>query len=532
MRVGKHSVPAAQLYMVLLAAFFFAALMLYFQSATPYLPGFDSYYHAKMAYLVPELGFTSSFPWMYWTPFREGFVNHYYGFHLLASPFMRIGAWLYSDLLVTAKAFDALMAACLGALLFLVFHKLRIRWPLAWVLLMVWAPWHFWLRMAYIRAPLPNLCLLLAGTLALLHRKKWAVFIVAFCAAHLYSGGLFFIIIPFAFVLGHVLCNSLDRLLASFIAYAMAGFALAFVTSPYFPANLSFLYEEAGAMVLGTAKHTGSEWEPYDTFFFMRCALPFIVLWCIAIARRLNLGKPASGDTIALAIVQSAFLLLTFKSRHFIEYWPPFFLLHIATLARPVIEELIEIPQLASRAIRIGLVLLGIVLLAIGALPALSDTHTEMADHAYDFSEIRKASQWLEANSEKGALVFNDDWDIFPHLFFCNHHNHYMWGLDPIYTKEHFPAHWRAFELLAAGEVPTDESLVEGQAAERVELSDISTRFKAAYVVVTDYHTDFYRRLSEDKEGFILCYPPQVKADEVPAVAVFESRGQSPRPSP
>ena len=53
--------------------------------------GHDSFYHIKMAALLPEHGLVKTFPWLkftYFTDEGDAFVSHHYGFHAMLVPFV------------------------------------------------------------------------------------------------------------------------------------------------------------------------------------------------------------------------------------------------------------------------------------------------------------------------------------------------------------------------------------------------------------------------------------------------------------
>ena len=47
---------------------------------------------------------------------------------------------------------------------------------------------------------------------------------------------------------------------------------------------------------------------------------------------------------------------------------------------------------------------------------------------------MKKAAEWLAANTEEKSIIFNLDWSDFPPLFFYNNINYYCFGLDPTFT--------------------------------------------------------------------------------------------------
>src|SRR5574341_220729 len=57
------------------------------------VPGNDSFYHIKMASMMPQAATLREFPWLrfcYFTDRGDSFVSHHYGFHLLLAPFVQL----------------------------------------------------------------------------------------------------------------------------------------------------------------------------------------------------------------------------------------------------------------------------------------------------------------------------------------------------------------------------------------------------------------------------------------------------------
>ena len=69
------------------------AAMTYVQWSTYEPAGRDSFYHIKMAALLPEHGLVKTFPWLeftYFTDEGDAFVSHHYGFHAMLVPFVKL----------------------------------------------------------------------------------------------------------------------------------------------------------------------------------------------------------------------------------------------------------------------------------------------------------------------------------------------------------------------------------------------------------------------------------------------------------
>jgi hypothetical protein len=90
----------------------------------------------------------------------------------------------------------------------------------------------------------------------------------------------------------------------------------------------------------------------------------------------------------------------------------------------------------------------------------------------------RGAGEWLAANTEAGARVFNTDWDDFPMLFYYSPQNTYVAGLDPTYLHDKDAELWGIYANITLGR--------ERQAAPLIR-----QRFGAEYVFTDNQHSDF-----------------------------------------
>ena len=56
------------------------------QFQTPWIPGYDGYYHIKFAQLLPSIGFSGEFPWAEQSLWARSFADKEFLFHVLVSP--------------------------------------------------------------------------------------------------------------------------------------------------------------------------------------------------------------------------------------------------------------------------------------------------------------------------------------------------------------------------------------------------------------------------------------------------------------
>lgn len=502
------------------AALFGAVVMIYLLSATRWLADNDSFYHVKMARLVPELGFVDCFPWLHWTIFRDRFVSHHHGFHVFLSPFTVLSEALTGNLVLGGKLAAVVAMMLTGVLLVIVLRRLGVRHAPLWLLAFACMPWHFWLRMTYIRAPILALPLLLAGLALILANRPIWVGLTAFVPMQIYNGALVLLLLPAAFFAAALVRRESVRPALASAGAITAGLAAGFVLSPYFPANFRFLWTQLFETGLGAPREAGIEWRPFAPLFLLQQSAPLLVLWSGCVLVRIRSGVRLSRPSLALLFLNLLFFALVLKSRRFIEYWPVFALLNAADLA--------AVDVAPGPRPRPWLVALGIVLVGCVALVNLRFARARIGP-SYDPGKLRGAMEFLAQTSPAGSIVFTDDWDIFPYCFFWNHHNRYIVGLDPVFTMQPYPELWERYRLITRGQSPAE--LAGGG---RTTIDDIAGVFEANYVLVAADHPELFRQLRAAPDRFRMVYPPPSAADlrKQPAFAVFatvDSTAPSPR---
>ncbi len=498
---------------------FGGALMAVLQCASTTLAGNDSYYHVKMALLLPEIGLPHQFPWLHWTIFRDRLVSHHVGFQMLLYPFVAGAQRLGFEPAIGAKvavcAFFAVAVSLYAALLYIRRRPMR----LLWLVLLTAAPWHFWLRASYVRAPVVALSLLLIGLWIVLRGRVWMMALLGFVFVHIYGGAMVFPLIAGGYLLAAWITGHERRRAVWMTIAAVGGLVAGLVLNPYFPENLRFFYTQIFRTGLAAPSEVGSEWKPYDTWFYFKTHLVLLIVLAVALIRRLHSGRPLDVRGLGILVAAGLFAALTLKARRFVEYEPVLMLLAAAELwPRAEADADAAAPQPSRPWMR------GAVWLLVASFGVLNLRITRTRIHAgHDVPAYRAAMTWLAAHSPAGSIVFTDDWDNFPVCFYFDHHNRYIVGLDPVFTKQRWPVLWERYKRITQARVPSTlpDSMASGDDA-RVTLDDIATRFEARYVLVAADHPPLYRKLREASDRFRLAYPPQVAGKGQPAVAIFE----------
>jgi len=403
----------------------------------------------------------------------------------------------------------------------LVFARTPWRW--LWLAPFVLLPFQFFTRHAFIRAITPSLVLMLLILLLMFRRRYvWTAFAVA-VYVHLYMGGVIFgPLIVGLYVAAMLMAPPKDgRNPWRLAVWAVAGWTIGIATHPYRDGMWEFLRMQVFGTGLSPDIEVGKEWKPYnDLWWFAQMSGVSLGVWAAAVLARLRLGKPANSEELALVLMNFAFLVLTLKSRRFIEYWPMFCLLSAAYLAVPVIGQLAEgLQRRAGSRVSDWFAKLGPIVVVVGVIGVVvfSPIWREIRRTSrceYDLPAIRAAMDFLQEHSQPGEVVFTDDWDIFPVYFYYNSHNHYVVGLDPKFTHARSPDLWERYVKITRGQIPSDVQLDTRDAQGRplmeklhVTLEDIREHFGAKYAVTDRDHKPLAEKLEAAQDFAELVYP-------------------------
>src|SRR5690606_29500986 len=129
------------------------------------------------------------------------------------------------------------------------------------------------------------------------------------------------------------------RLCWSAVAYPAVGIALGLIINPYFPENVVFIAGHLLPKVGESVVPVGNEWSPYETWTLVEnsgIALAAVLLGALALGWREERIDLASLTALGLVGV---FGLMVFKSRRFVEYFPPFALIFLAFASAPLLRQ-------------------------------------------------------------------------------------------------------------------------------------------------------------------------------------------------
>jgi hypothetical protein len=440
-----------------------ALVLAWLHSATDSLYGYDGYFHIRYAEVLRSEGVSRSFPWWQETFLRDRFADKEFLFHVLLIPFT------FGDLMAGGKLAAILFGAAAAGAFYLVARALRVPWPLAWALGLVASSTAFLYRLGFTRPLVAAVTLALAGTAAiLLRRKRWA-FALAALYPHLHIS---YHLLPCVALLHDLHARPEEGGRRSFrlAGWTAAGAAAGTILTPYFPNNLTLWWVQnirvlalawTGPSDLGM----GLEIRPGLSSQLLGYNLGVFLALGAAIYLMARTRGRISSDALTLLVISAGFLALAMMSRRFIEFWAPFTLLLAGVAVRDYLhgrraetgsppEGSPSRPPGAGRR-RPGM--RWVVAGAAGILVAGLSIHNARSARRIIKNDggatYAGASEWMRANVRPGEKIFQLDWDDFPQLFFFNPQFRYLVGLDPAFMYVTDPDHWRLWQEITHAEV-------------------------------------------------------------------------------
>ncbi len=442
----------------------YIGLLAYFGGISFLADGFsgnDSYFHIKYARLLWQDGRLWDFPWLQGTLFRNGWIDHQFLYHIFLIPFTWLG-----DLVIAAKAAASFWAATALFAAYLLIRSFgnsdaswrRFAW--IWAIILVASSPTMLDRLSTTRVQSVSLLFIIFAVILIeKERPRWLL-PLGFLYSWLYNGSVILLPLSALYVLTFWIMTR--RLVWSPCLYASIGTVLGFVLNPYFPDNLLFLWNHFQEYLSHpTPVPVSAEWVDYPSWILFdscRGAWTFLLAGILALSFQ---GRVLSRRSLTFFSINLLFLVMFFRARRFVEYWPVFAILFSASAiqeSRMSLLALVEssFPRIARenwRIFRMGSLSGLIVVLSIAAVISAKGVMDSIrkSDPLDRFAE---ATSWLKANTPKDAIVFNAQWDIFPDLFFHDHHNRWIAGLNEAFIYYLEPRLWHLYRGIATGILP------------------------------------------------------------------------------
>jgi len=501
----KKLIDANQ-FILYLVIFFIAFFVLLWIQTSPNLADPDSFYHLKMSKLIAESGPIMDFPWLQQTVLKDNYTDHHFLYHVAAIPFIKI----LGDF-VGFKLFTALLSSFFILLVYWFFKKYKIKYAEFFALVLLFSG-SLMFRLSLAKASAFSLILLFFGIYLIFKRKNWTLLALSFIYVWSYDGFPLILLMVLVFIIADSLYNSfLDiplwlklkkiiwprKFLSSVwlfiknifnvpniktIAAVLGGIFLGIIINPYFPKNLIFYWQhiiEIGLVNYQKVLNVGGEWYPYDFYKLLTDTGAAVIVGVMAIFFFFIFIKKQSKESIFFFLTTLIFFGLTLQHQRHVEYFVPhlvfmsaFSLSYLFTKLklREFIFKIKKDTKFLAWNIQllIGVILILIIFIMINA----AYTTKQSFSTGISFSKYEGVSQYLLANSQPGEVIMHTDWDEFPSLFYHNHQNYYIIGLDPTFMYNYDQ---QMYDLYA--------KITTGQKTDNL-YDDIKDKFKASYFMI------------------------------------------------
>ena len=457
------------------------------QFSTPNIADPDSFYHLAHAKIYAERGiFYAEFPWAQFSVIKDLKADLWYGFHLFLIPFTYIG-----DGILGIKIAGAVITFLTLAGFYWVLARLKIKWPLVWVLIFVVAAPDVMYRLTMTRPHNLTLALaLIVFALVLTGGKRSAFLILGFFSSFLHIA-LGWLPIFVAALSNLILKTRREPVRWANLIYLAAGSAIGILARPHPLGALKLAYIQVVQIIFIKLQNIpltfGRELKPPTWDMFLRNT-PLIIL---ILATALVLYKMSAAKNnqeakeqknifwAALAISGIFFLVTTLVARRSYDIFIGLGLVAAAAALTLYLKN--------SAAARENSAL-SVLIIVIGLLSFNSVTlFKKYNDGAWIPTHLKESSLWLKENSKPGEIVFHTNWDQFGALFFWNQNNYYINGMDPVFQYAYNePLYWKNHFMFTTDSAYSQTCGKIRCTAEEVESTAkvLANDFKASYVVL------------------------------------------------
>ncbi len=496
----------------------------------PGILGPDSFYHTKMALMIKDQGLIHDFPWTQFTTYNDLFVDHHFGYHFLLIPFLKLPTPKNLDTfsaeidpLIKAKLATAFFAALVFLIIYWFCRYLRIKKPIPWTLTgFLVSP--FLLRLSLIRAPAISLLILILGFYFILRKKYLGLFILSFFYVWIYGTWPLMLITVFIYCLANAVKNlnqfptSISKFLFSIknliyyffsknnlklLSICILGLGAGLIINPYFPKTIPFYWFQTVKIAFLNYQNkvgVGAEWYPFGPETFFLSTLPILLPWIISFAWFIFSRKQQKTSSWFFAFLSSFFLLYTLKARRNIEYFVPSAIFFSGIIFSQIAEKInwLNIKNRFKRYFQgpenifyfittIFLIILICFFLGFYLNSSIKKLHNSYVQ-SRPLDYLQKASYWLKNNTQKGEIVFQSKWSIFPELFYFNTQNYYINGLDQTFMYEKNKNLYQTWLDLVSHKVSPDQTA-----------QILKEKFQASYVLVDKGSEKFGKLLKKSK---------------------------------
>lgn len=505
---------------------------------------FDGYYHIRWSQLlwqgIRQGHFPPAFTWLPMTTLdRQGYVDHHLLFHILQIPF----TW-FGDLRLGAKIAAVTFASLALFSCYWLVIRYRLSYSLVWLLALLACSAPFLYRLNMAKAPPLAIIFMVVGIYLMFEKKYIWLAPLAFLFVWTYS--LFVTLCAAALIWACVIGWSERRFEWRPLVWTIVGTLAGFIINPYFPKNLRLFFEHVWMKVTVTDFSTsvGQEWYPYDSWYFLgSCFVAFAAMLVGFVAFDWSDRKRAERPLFFL-VFSTILMIASFRSRRFVEYWPPFAVLFAAFSLQAIFDSvrgavvgrlptdvMIDLQPFLDRPERTDLLgreqgrdfwkifaaaLIAVILGAI-LFGNIYGTRKAILDDKGP-AHYEKGMAWVRGHVLPGQVIFNTDWDDFPKMFYYDTTHVYVSGLDPTYLLDKNPELSKLYEDITLGREKDPGPIIRDRFGARYVFSDNEEIHNNFYF--NAMQSGWFEKVYEDDECTVLYIrdqkgepPPEARED-------------------
>jgi len=456
----------------------------------------DPYYHAKHALLIEQSGQLNLIkPWLEFQFFNYAPTDLWWGFHLGMALFIH-----FFGLFLGVEIFVSFLAALVFLVFYLVLSGLKIKYASVWTGLLFFSSTIFCYRLFLERPHLLSMIVFPLAIYYLIKNKNFWLFILSLIYILFYHLAPLIILLAGLYIAVDAYYKkqiNLQPLIAS------AGGILAGII--IHPAGLNYLYvmfvvsfKIFFLKFSGVNLNIGGELQFISFFEFLKANFLVLCFYILAVVIFLSLKKRSSRPEIScfLFLYSSFWFVVSLLVPRGVEYWLPAVFLFVTFIFNDFIktDEFYQIKH--SLAGKINFKITGFFLISVLVLIIFNNLSNIYCDLYYNSAKelsanYEQANLWLKANSEKGSVIFYDNWSMWPMMFYYNDYNHYITGMDPTLLYEYDARTYWLWQNISAQGVYCDEPKLCLNISPREQIRlipiTIKTVFRAKYAVVSNY---------------------------------------------
>ena len=455
--------------MILLGCFIIGFSVVQYGSAG--LAGNDGYYHMKMGYLIRTQGLTPDFPFLPYTILNEAsYYDHHLLYHVYLAIFANTDPAIDGGMGLTqgAKLASILLPSLAFLAIWWLLRTQKIPYAALWTLGLFAVSEAFLYRMSMPRAQSAALLLLVLTLHWLLQEKfKWLL-PLGFIFVWTYNAFPLLFVLSAVYVIAVFLLER--RIIWQAIAYPLVGMLLGLIINPYFPQNIEFILGHLAPKLGESATRVGNEWNPYRTWTLVENSAGALMAFLLGVLALAWQKERINKQTLVILGLTAVFGFMLFRSRRFVEYFPPFALLFLAFASAPILQKW---QQTWSNSWRRYLLPASLLLLLMYPTFITVQDGRKLVANSKAADHYAGAALWLNQNTPSGSYIFQTDWDDFTRLFFYHDDAIYTAGLDPTFMELQNPERFEQWRDLTRGKIDQPGQIIRDEYGAAYVFSDL-----------------------------------------------------------